>query len=159
MKAYIESLMLKCDKARHGELSEDEMSMLVEECKGFSNLPVLGRPILNHASTRNWSALKAALAPVMQIEQQPQPSVMANINPTIIGATASSTSNYISIVQSFPESTLSDEDKDTLTGMLAAFQNSEGEKKKKKLMDIVKWLGDKAVDVSIQVIPLLAGMM
>ena len=36
MKRYIAGLMLGCDKARHGELSEGEMDDLAEECRGWN---------------------------------------------------------------------------------------------------------------------------
>lgn len=93
--------------------------------------------------------VKADKLDPMSVHYQPTMSVNVNVD----------VANYVSIVQSFPESTLSDEEKDALAGMLATFQNSDGEKKDSKLMDIVKWLGDKAADVAIQVIPILAGMM
>lgn len=93
--------------------------------------------------------VKADRLDPLSVHYQPTMSVSVNVD----------VANYVSIVQSFPESTLSDEEKDVLAGMLATFQNSEGEKKDSKLMDIVKWLGDKAADVAIQVIPILAGMM
>lgn len=67
--------------------------------------------------------------------------------------------NYISIIQELPDSTLSEDDKMMLSGMLTAVQNSEGEKKKTRIMEVVKWLGDKAVDVAIAAIPALASMI
>ena len=80
-----------------------------------------------------------------------QPTMNVNVNVDI--------SNCISIVQSFPESTLTDKDKNELSGMLATIQTLNGEMKKSKIMEVVKWLGDKAVDVAISVIPMLASMI
>ena len=67
--------------------------------------------------------------------------------------------NHISVIQSLPDSTLSEEDKMMLSGMLTAIQNLEGDKKKAKVMEVVRWLGDKAVDVAIAAIPALASMI
>ena len=67
--------------------------------------------------------------------------------------------NYIRIVNELPESTLSDEDKTALNGMLATLQVLEGEQKKSKVMEVVKWLGDKAVDVALIAIPAIASML
>ena len=168
MKAYIESLMLKCDKARHGELTDEEMSMLVEECKGFSSLPVLGRPILTHANARNWSALRAALAPVMQVEQQPQPSIMANINPTIIGATASSTSTAL-VTATFADTcsmveeleSLDEEQRNQLLDLLNETRKSKDDSSMAK--EAIKSLLDKAIgfgfDALKAVIPYVWGII
>lgn len=68
MKRYIAGLMLGCDKARHGELSEGEMDDLAEECRGLEHYPIFGRSISLYASERNWSALMGAMAPLMQDE-------------------------------------------------------------------------------------------
>ena len=75
-------------------------------------------------------------------------------------ATASvSVTQTVNAIQSLPDSALSGEDKNALVGMLTTLQASEGEKKKAKLMEVVKWLGDKAVDASIAAIPIIASML
>ena len=68
-------------------------------------------------------------------------------------------SQTVEAIQSIPEAVLSEDDKNSLAGMLTILQSLEGEQKNSKLMEIIKWLGDKAVDVSIAVIPMLASLL
>ena len=68
-------------------------------------------------------------------------------------------SQSVSVIQSLPESSLSDEDKTTLIGMLATLQSLDGERKKSKLMEVLRFLCDKAADAAIAVIPIIAGMV
>jgi len=155
MRSYISSLMLQCDKARHDELSDEEQNALADECMGLCSIPIFGRAINTYANQHDWSKLRGALAPLLQIETGDRVNVTQNTT-----ATANvDVSQTVTIIQSLPDSTLSDADKDVLAGMLVNLQNLEGDSKKSKLMEIIKWLGDKAVDVSIAVIPILAGML
>lgn len=147
--------MLQCDKARHGELSDNEMDALVNECKGLREIPIFGRKVFACAEQRDWSMLRGALGPLLQVDTGGNVNVMQNATVTA----NVSVSQAVTAIQSLPSSTLSDEDKNTLAGMLAILQNLEGEQKKSKIMEVVKWLGDKAVDVSIAVIPILASML
>ncbi len=93
--------------------------------------------------------IKADRLDPLSVHYQPSMSVSVNVD----------VSNYISVVQSIPDTALSEYDKDALAGMLAGFQNAKGDDRNTKLMKIVKWLGDKAVDVAIAVIPALAELL
>lgn len=152
---YLTHLISECYKARDSHVNGDKLQRLFDEASPFANVPVAGRGVSQAIAQKNLSKLAGALGMCLGTDGGDRVSVTQNAT-----ATANvDVSSYVNVVQSIPEPTLSEADKTVLTGMLATLQGLEGEQKKSKLMEVVKWLGDKAVDVSIAVIPMLADML
>lgn len=160
MNAYMGNLAIileQCQRAADGKLSEDEQNALASRIKGvFMSMPMFGS-VIRAAEGRQWHVVEGALANYIDVQEASGNATNITQNATVTANV--SVSQAVTAIQSLPSSTLSDEDKNTLAGMLAILQNLEGEQKKSKIMEVVKWLGDKAVDVSIAVIPILASML
>ena len=152
---YLTLLISKCYNARDGHADGEKLQQLFDEASPFASMPVVGREVSRAIAEKNLSKLAGALGMCLGADDGDRVSVTTNAT----AVSSADASNYVSVIQSLPEQSLSEEDKTILAGMLATLQGLEGDKRKSKLMDIVKWLGDKAVDVSIAVIPILAGML
>lgn len=93
----------------------------------------------------------------------------ANAGTTNVSNTATSTASATALmsvdfkqtveaVEKLPESKLSDEDKDALLGMLSRLEGAtekSDHSAKDKAAKIIKWLGDKSVDVMVAVAPVV----
>lgn len=92
----------------------------------------------------------------------------ANAGITNVSSTSSSTATASSMsvsfaqtieaVDGFPESELSEEDKDALLGMLSRLEAADAKNDpsaKDKVAEIIRWLGDKSVDVITAVAPVV----
>lgn len=160
MNAYMGNLAIileQCQRAADGKLSEDEQNALASRIKGvFMSMPMFGS-VIRAAEGRQWHVVEGALANYIDVQEASGNATNITQNATVTANV--SVSQAVTAIQSLPSSTLSAEDKNALVGMLAILQNLEGEQKKSKIMEVVKWLGDKAVDVSIAVIPILASML
>lgn len=152
---YVTLLISKCYKARDSHVNGEKLQQLLDEASPFASMPVVGREVSKAIAEKNLSKLAGALGMCLAADSGDRVSVTQNAT-AVASADASS---YVSVIQSLPDSDLSDEDKDVLTGMLATLQGLDGDKRKSKLMEVVKWLGDKSVDVAIAVIPILASMI
>lgn len=155
MRHYIQGLMRRCDDARHGELSGEEMDMLVEECSGLSNIPIFGREIAQKAASRNWSALLGSLAPVLQV-QGDAPSVNVNSVNTNTNTVSLSIGDALAAIDRAP---MDDAARNEGKALIANAQNeSDKAKRGDKIMKAVAWAADKGIDVAISVIPPLLGL-
>lgn len=153
----LRNILGQCQDAADGKLSQDEQAALASRVKGaFMSMPMFNS-VVRSAEARDWHVVEGALANYIDVQEAAGHSTSITQNATAIARAEAS--SYVSVVQSLPESTLSEDDKTMLTGMLATLQGLNGEQKKSKLVEIVKWLSDKAVDVSIAVIPMLASML
>ena len=154
-KQYLTRLMLRCYDARDGHPNEDNLRQLFDEASPFCGIPIAGRFVAQAIEEKNLSKLAGALGMCLSADGGDRLSITQNAT-----ATASvDISQSVSVIQSLPESTLSDEDKTTLIGMLATLQSLDGEPKKSKLMEVLRFLCDKAADAAIAVIPIVAGMV
>lgn len=166
MKGYIQRLMLQCDKARHGELSDEEMDMLVEECNGMSGLPIFGQRISQYANVRNWSSLMGALAPVMQTDMgAPQVSVSSyndnrsNAASSAIALASSTYSEAVDAVESLDG--LEDDRREELLDLLNDARKSKGDESLAK--SAIKSLVDHAIECGMDalkaVLPYIWGLL
>ena len=154
-RQYLTGLMSRCYDARDSHPSEKKLQQLFDEASPFCGIPIAGKYVTQAIAEKNLSKLAGALGMCLSADGEDRVSVTQNAT-----ATASvDISQSVSVVQSLPESSLSDEDKTTLIGLLATLQNSEGEQKKSKLMEVLRFLCDKAADAAIAVIPIIAGMV
>ena len=167
MKRYIAGLMLGCDKARHGELSEGEMDDLAEECRGLEHYPMFGRSISLYASERNWSALMGAMAPLMQDEAGGVSVSNLNANVAQSGSrsdsssTAIASASYIDAVGEVEALDIAEDGKDELLDLLNEARKSSKDETLAK--HALKALIDKAFDLGVDalkaVLPYVWGVL
>lgn len=154
MRNYIAGLMLECDKARHGELSEEEMGDLAEECKGLGHVPMFGRNISIYASERSWSALMGALAPLMQVEAGGGVTV-SNVNENRAqsesrsksAAAAISSSSYVDAVGAVEALDIDEDGREALLDLLNEARKSSRDETLASAA--IKALIEKAIDLGL----------
>lgn len=81
----------------------------------------------------------------VKVTQSTQASAQANV--------AANISTTIERIDSLPESSLSENDKTLLKGMIADLAEKDSRKREGKLQKLINWLGDKGTDVFIAAMP------
>ena len=152
----------QCELAANGKLGQHQVRELSDSIYGAFGQKSGYEHIGTFASDKQWRQAHGAL--LQYHDDLEHESRMAAASASKVSASATATASVdlsmsIKLIQSLPESTLSEDDKGVLVGMLSILQTMEGEQKKSKLMEVVKWLGDKAVDVALVAIPALASMI
>lgn len=118
-------------------------------CKPCDDQTILRIEKLRHIRDKEMRQLRIAENPKTYVDMRQETTNSNSLESSVIVDIA----NTISQIDSLPESSLSDNDKTLLKGMVADLAEKDGKKRETKLKKLLGWLSTKGTDVFIVVMP------
>ncbi len=157
-------LWFQCDELLRGDPTPEEIEEVFLEAEGYRSFMRVMRcdGLLSDRSVKGLGKLKGWLGAHMENMGNSAPTTTVSASAQAQASASITFNQAVQNVEKLDEAKLSDKDKDTLLGMLSRLETADENKDpsvKDKAAKIIKWLGDKSVDVITAVAPVVLKSM